>query len=95
MEQLLRDLIAGQKEQTELLRQHLTRIKFSLRALLLLMTGLAIGMWFIAYEYRPSPIRAMTTVYTPFPQIAAPYAPSVSPNAQSSPPPVAPVPMPL
>jgi hypothetical protein len=49
-DQLLRELIAGQKEQTELLRKHLGRIKFSLRTLLVMMTLFAVVFGIQAYR---------------------------------------------
>ena len=46
--QLLRQLIDAQKEQTELLREHVlplwTRIRFSLLMLLLMMTVMSVGL---------------------------------------------------
>jgi hypothetical protein len=54
--QLLRQLIDTQKEQTELLRRHVlplwTRIRFSLLALLVLMTLVATGVGFSVWAIR-------------------------------------------
>jgi len=36
--QLLQDILTQQKQQTDLLRKYLSRIRFSLRAILLVMT---------------------------------------------------------
>jgi hypothetical protein len=54
--QLLRELIHAQKEQTDLLRKHVlplwARIRFSLLALLLLMTLMATGIGFTVLALR-------------------------------------------
>jgi len=55
-DQLLRELIAGQKEQTELFRRYLWRMRFSLLGLLLLMTITCVGLGILVYELRqPAP----------------------------------------
>src|SRR6188768_2829709 len=51
-DELLRELIRGQKEQTELLRKNLGRWRFSMRALLILMTVTACGLGYVAYVQR-------------------------------------------
>ena len=84
LKQILRQLVDAQREQTELLRKHVlplwTRIRFSLLALLLLMTVVAIGSGFTVWAVRsantPPPAPA-TTVYTVPPQVA----PSVTAKA--------------
>ncbi len=82
---LLRELIAGQKEQTELLRQHLARIKFSLRTLLIVMTLLAIGFGILAYEIKPSPIPAPSAgPWTSYPPLVVPSNPG-APSSGSQP----------
>jgi hypothetical protein len=62
--QLLRHLIDAQREQTELLRRHVlplwTRIRFSLLALLLLMTLMATGIGFTALAIRSTKPSAAT-----------------------------------
>src|SRR3954463_16635048 len=60
--ELLREMLAQQKEQTDLLRRNLTRIKFSLWTLMLLMTlasvVLGAGMYLTRSKVIPSPTRA-------------------------------------
>jgi hypothetical protein len=71
LKQLLRQLLDAQREQTELLRKHVlplwTRIRFSLLALLLLMTAVALGSGFTVWAVRsantPPPATA-TRVWT-------------------------------
>ena len=60
-DQLIKELVAGQKEQTELLRRYLWRLRFSLLGLFLLMTGTAIGLGILVYEIRPKPLTAAPT----------------------------------
>jgi hypothetical protein len=70
--QLLRQLVDAQKEQTELLRKHVlplwTRIRFSLFALLVLMTVIATGVGFTVLAVRPgnaaAPARSTLATYT-------------------------------
>src|SRR5690349_17457204 len=59
---LLRELVAGQKEQTELLRKHLFRLRFSLLTLLLLMTLTCAGLGYLVYSERPSTAAKTTTL---------------------------------
>ena len=71
--QILRQLVDAHREQTELLRKHVlplwTRIRFSLLALLLLMTLVAIGSGFTAWAVRsantPAPAPAITVYPVP------------------------------
>src|SRR5207253_6103809 len=63
-EQLMRELIAGQKAQTELLRKYLWRFRFSLLSLLLLTTATAIGLGILVYENRSKSIPATSTLFT-------------------------------
>jgi hypothetical protein len=70
--QLLRQLIDAQNEHTELLRKHVlplwTRIRFSLLALLLIMTMIATGVGFTVLAVRPgnapAPARPTGATYT-------------------------------
>lgn len=48
--ELLSQLLAAQKEQTELLRRYLWRFRFSLWSLLLLTTATAVGLGALAYQ---------------------------------------------
>ena len=50
--QLLEDILNQQREQTDLLRKNLWRIRFSLRALLILMTLVAVGLGYVANTTR-------------------------------------------
>jgi hypothetical protein len=53
MDNQLQELIELQKEQNQLLKKHLTRIRFSLWALLVLMTLTAVGLGAGVYLTRP------------------------------------------
>ena len=73
LKQILRQLVDAQREQTELLRKHVlplwTRIRFSLLALLLLMTVVALGSGFTVWAVRsantPPPATATTVRIVP------------------------------
>lgn len=69
--QILRQLVDAQREQTELLRKHVlplwTRIRFSLLALLLLMTLVAIGSGFTAWAVRSANTPARAPAITVYP----------------------------
>ncbi len=77
MEDLIRELIAAQKEQTELLRQFLTRVRFSLLSLLLLTTGIAIVLGVVAYRQHTARTAAAVAVPTGF---GGPVQPALPPN---------------
>lgn len=71
-DELLRELIAGQKQQTELFRRYLWRLRFSLLSLLLVTTATAIGLGIMAYKQQqpantavPQPAGAWTTFSGP------------------------------
>jgi hypothetical protein len=71
-DQLLRELIAGQKEQTELLRRYLWRFRFSLMTILLLMTCVCVGLGFLVYRQNSAvggPTRTATIQLLPTPRI--------------------------
>lgn len=53
MDAQLQQLIELQKEQNQLLKKHLWRLRFSLMGLLLLTTVTALGLGFVAYQTRP------------------------------------------
>jgi hypothetical protein len=53
MDDQLHQLVELQKEQNELLRRYLWRLRFSLLGLLLMTTAIAIGLGFVAYRTRP------------------------------------------
>ena len=69
--ELLSQLLAAQKEQTELLRRYLWRFRFSLLSLLLLTTATAVGLGALAYQnhkqaWATAPPPAMSgTIWTP------------------------------
>ena len=48
--ELLQDILNQQKKQTDLLQQNLGRVKFSLRALLILMTVMALGLGYLGFK---------------------------------------------
>jgi hypothetical protein len=85
--QLLRDILSQQTKQTELLQKYLpplwTKIRFSLLTLLLLMTGVAIGLGVLVYEgkrpasSRPAPI----PTYQIVPPMRGNPAPAVLPES--------------
>jgi hypothetical protein len=69
-EELLRELIAGQKEQTELIRRYLWRLRFSLLSLLLLTTATAVGLGIMAYNLQQpaiAPLPAPTGTWSSYP----------------------------
>ena len=89
--QLLREILSQQTKQTELLQKYLpplwTKLRFSLLSLLLLMTGVAIGLGVLVYEGKrpaaspPSPIRTYQNPISP-PQNPGPaILPESSPEA--------------
>jgi hypothetical protein len=49
---LLRELIDLQKEENQLLKKYLWRLRFSLLSLLLLTTATAVGLGFLVYEQK-------------------------------------------
>jgi hypothetical protein len=55
--QLLQEILNQQKEQTELFRRYLWRIRFSLLGLMLLMTLLGVALGVGVYMTRPTAIR--------------------------------------
>jgi len=65
--ELLQQILSQQKEQTDLLRKNLGRIRFSLRALLLLMTFLCVALALFLGVFskpQPIPVRPMVTKLT-------------------------------
>lgn len=64
--ELLNQLLAAQKEQTELLRRYLWRFRFSLLSLLLLTTATAVGLGVLAYQNHKQ-----ATVGVPLPTAAS------------------------
>jgi hypothetical protein len=64
MDDQLQQLIELQKEQNQLFKRYLWRLRFSLMGLLLLTTATAIGLRFVVYQTRP---KVITPVFTPAP----------------------------
>jgi hypothetical protein len=54
MDDQLQQLIELQKEQNQLLKKHLWRLRFSILSLLLLTTAIAIGLGIVVYQTRPN-----------------------------------------
>jgi hypothetical protein len=67
--QLLEELVNLQKKQNDLLGRHLTRIKFSLWSLLLLMTFTCAGLGAIAYISSQNSKRAARNLIFPAPSV--------------------------
>ena len=67
--QLLQDILNQQKQQTDLLRQNLGRLRFSMRALLILMTLVAVALGYVGYKqqqftsFMPVPVRIAGPIY--------------------------------
>jgi hypothetical protein len=55
------------KEQNELLKRHLWRLRFSLLFLMLMTTALCLGLGFIVYQARPKPAAPVFAPVTPNP----------------------------
>ena len=93
MDSQLQELIELQKEQNQLLKKHLTRIRFSLWALLILTTltgiGLGIGVYLIRPVSRPvfMPPAPLPNTFrnTVPPMTPSPYRPQ-SPYQNETPP---------
>jgi hypothetical protein len=64
MDNQLQELIELQKEQNQLLKKHLTRIRFSLWALLVLMTLTGVGLGMGVYLTRPKTAAFVPTTGT-------------------------------
>jgi hypothetical protein len=84
--QLLEELVILQKKQNELLGRHLTRIKFSLWSLFLLMTFICLGL---GAAFVATPKQSRTTPL-PIPPMVAPAPRVLAPPMILSPPPTAP-----
>jgi hypothetical protein len=66
MDEQLQQLVNLQKEQVELLKKYLWRLRFSLLTLLLLTTGSCIALGYMVYQNRASSI-PVPTYYNPTP----------------------------
>jgi hypothetical protein len=82
--QLLREILSQQTKQTELLQKYLpplwTKIRFSLLTLLLLMTGVAIGLGVLVYEGK-RPVASPSAPLPIYPPSQFRPAPSVLPES--------------
>src|SRR5689334_2782903 len=70
------ELVRLMREQNELLKRYLRKLRFSLLGLLLLTTGIAIGLGFIAYKQQFQAIGPSASVVS-----SAPYNPYAPPAA--------------
>jgi hypothetical protein len=90
MDDQLQQLINLQTEQNQLLKRYLWRLRFSLLTILLMMTGVCIGLGCLVYATKSKPAQPTLTLTTPpsiyAPQGASYYAAPV-PNPVSPPPP--------
>jgi hypothetical protein len=68
------ELVQLMREQNELLKRYLWRLRFSLLGLLLLTTGIAFGLGIVAYKQQSQTIGPSASVVS-----SAPYYPSWSP----------------
>src|SRR6476619_663865 len=76
-DELLQQILVQQKEQTDLLRKNLGRIRCGLRALLLMMTFTCVALaFFPRLFFKPQPIPSRPVV----PTIALPSSPVNFPN---------------
>jgi hypothetical protein len=82
MDNQLQELIELQKEQNQLLRKHLTRIRFSLWALLILTTLTGVGLGIGVYMIRPVG-RPLIAPPTPSAPPASPFRIQVQPMMPS------------
>ncbi len=64
MDDQLQQLINLQKEQLELLKKHLWRLRFSQLTLLLLTTGSCIALGYMSYQNRASSFPPSSVVYS-------------------------------
>lgn len=72
-------ILDAQKDQNDLLRKNLGRIRFSLRTLLILTTMLAIGMGIIVFLNKRQPGIPTGLVPLPNPTTQSPYNPTGNP----------------
>ena len=65
MDNQLQELIELQKEQNQLLKRYLWRLRFSLLTIMLMMTGVCIGLGFLVYETKSKVAPPMLTFTAP------------------------------
>lgn len=82
-DQLLEKLVQLQEEQNQLLKKHLTRIRFSLWSLLVLTTLMGISLGLGVYFTRPKTAAAVpaTAAFVSYPPPPIPSSNSVAPNS--------------
>jgi hypothetical protein len=80
MEGYLERLVELQTEQNELLKKHLVRLKFSVRALLLLTTVISVALGFMIWVQQSSIVRIAPRTTTVYPATVATWMSSPSPQ---------------
>ena len=65
MDDQLQQLISLQTEQNQLLKRYLWRLRFSLLTILLMMTGVCIGLGFLVYATKSKPAQPTLTLTAP------------------------------
>jgi hypothetical protein len=83
MDSHLERLIELQTEQNELLRKHLVRLKFSVRALLLLTTVISVALGFMIWVQQSSIVRIAPRTTTVYPATVATWMSWPSPPGAS------------
>jgi hypothetical protein len=90
MDDQLQQLINLQTEQNQLLKRYLWRFRFSLLTILLMMTGVCVGLGFLVYATKSKPTQPTLTLTAPPTIYSAPirtYAPVPATKPVSPPPP--------
>jgi hypothetical protein len=74
MDEQLKELVNLQREQNQLLKRYLWRLRFSLLSLLLITTATAVGLGFVIYQRRSNvnPPTPTTIGFRPTNQLQAP-----------------------
>jgi hypothetical protein len=80
MEGYLERLVELQTEQNELLKKHLVRLKFSVRALLLLTTAISVALGFTIWVQQSSIVRIAPRTTTVYPATVATWMSSPAPQ---------------
>ena len=88
MDNQLQELIQLQKEQNQLLKRYLWRLRFSLLTILLMMTGVCIGLGFLVYATKSKvapPTLTLTAPPTIYSSPGATYYPVPLPSGTLNP----------
>ena len=80
MDSHLERLVELQTEQNELLKRHLVRLKFSVRALLLLTTAISVALGFMIWVQQSSMVRIAPRTTAVYGQSVATWMSSPSPQ---------------